>query len=150
MNANRKRDARGRLLPEPVEATATHRRCNMCRQWVAIAEYGDARYRRGQCRLCRNEAERMRSARLTTERLDAIQDRLRRADLARSKQSQVERRKDAEFAVNALIKKGWTRKQIHREAKVHRDTITRILEGEGEFIYQRTVDKLYDALGRNL
>ncbi len=92
----------------------------------------------------------MRAARLTAERLDAIQDRLRRAKVARNKQSQVERRKDAEFALNALIKKGWTKRQIYRETKVHRDTITRILEGGGRFIYQRTVDKLYDALGRNV
>ncbi len=150
MDANRRRDERGRLMPEPVDATATHRRCNKCRQWVEVAEYGDVRYRRGQCRLCRNEGERMRAAQLPTERLDEIQERLRLADNARNKKSQVERRKDAEFAVNTLIKKGWSRKRIQRETKVHRDTITRIIEGGGQYLYQRTVDKLYDALGRNV
>ena len=150
MDASRRRDAKGRLLPWPVDATTTHRRCNKCRQWVEIAEYGDVRYRRGQCRLCRNEGERMRASRLTIERLDEIVARLNRARVVRKKKSQEDRRKDAEFAVNAFIKKGWTRKQIHRETKVHPDTITRILEGGGRFIYQRTVDKLYDALGRNV
>ncbi len=150
MAAERRRDARGRLLPEPVDATATHRRCNRCRQWVDIAEYGNVRYRRGQCRPCRNEVERMRAARLPTERLDAIQDRLRKRKNQRNKAARNERRKDAEFALNALIKKGWSKKRIHREARVHRDTITRILEGGGESVYQRTVDKLYDALGRNI
>ncbi len=145
-----KRDARGRIMAEPKDITETHRRCNQCRQWVILSEYGDKRHRRGTCRLCRNEVDRQEYNKKTSQEIDALQCGARRRAMMRSKELQRNRRRDVDFVLSTFFKRGWSNRRVHLASGVHQDTIKRLKEGGGRFVTQRTVDKLYDAFGRSI
>ena len=149
MIGNLKRGEGGRLLSEPVEKTSTHRRCNGCRQWIPLADFGDEKRGRRTCRTCRNDAYRAYYAKRSTEELDAKEDRQRRRKNRRNEEARQQRRKDAEFALKVFSKKGWGVCRIVEETGISVETYYRLHRGEGRYVYQATVDKLYDALRRN-
>jgi len=144
-----KRDERGRLLPDPAEKTATHRRCNGCRQWIPLVEFGDEKRERRTCRTCRNDAYRSYYAKMSIDELDAKEDRQRRRKNERNESARQQRRKDADFALKVFSKKGWGGCRIIKETGISVETYYRLVRGEGRYVYQATVDKLYDALRRN-
>ena len=139
------RHENGQYAPGGKEKTDTHRRCSVCREWRTLDYY---RPRAAQCRDCVNRKRRDRYAKLNDEQISEVYAKIQSHHRAQRKRKAEQMLEDAQRALTIMRNKGLTPTMVFRITGLTFNTQKEIMAGQRKYMHKRTVDALYEALGR--